>query len=69
MWTSKTIPLPGIDAVKRIADEMEEKHGDDEVDYPAAGYRTDIFQLLGIIRGLMMAVDSHVLRGQDNTND
>jgi hypothetical protein len=58
----KHVPLVGIAQVRQAVERIEENWCDTEIEYDSALARRDIFELLGVCKGLMMALDSHVLR-------
>lgn len=67
MYQTRTIPLEGVQAAKDLIERIEEVWRDADVKVDES-IRVDLFELVGLTKGLMLAVDSHVLasfQGED----
>lgn len=59
----KSTPLVGISEVKSAISSIQDTWYDAETDaIEPAAIKRDLFELIGICKGLMMALDSHVMR-------
>lgn len=62
-YQSKTTPLVGLSAVKGLIDRMDEIYAEGRAeDHDFEAMRRDLFQCVGAIQGLLVAIDVLTLR-------
>lgn len=66
MFKTEKVPLVGIEAVKGVVERIDETWADLSDDVPAQvrDMQRDLFELLGITQGLMMALDVQMVIGR-----